>query len=57
MSVFDRYAPIVRDYIYAQEWQRLRGIQIAAAEAIFGTDDVVLLPHRLDVSTSGRSRH
>ena len=43
MSVFDRYAPFVRDYIYAQEWQSLRGIQIAAAEAIFGTDDHVLL--------------
>ena len=43
MSAFDRYAPFVRDYIYAQEWQRLRGIQIAAAEAIFGTDDHVLL--------------
>jgi len=33
----------VRDYIYEQEWQNLRGIQIAAAEAIFHTDDHVLL--------------
>ena len=43
MSVFERYAPFVRDYIYEQEWQNLRGIQIAAAEAIFHTDDHVLL--------------
>ena len=43
MSVFERYAPFVRDYIYAQDWKHLRGIQIAAAEAIFGTDDHVLL--------------
>ena len=43
MSVFERYAPFVQDYIYEQEWQNLRGIQIAAAEAIFHTDDHVLL--------------
>ncbi len=43
MSVFERYAPFVRDYIYEQEWRNLRGIQIAAAEAIFHTDDHVLL--------------
>ncbi len=43
MSVFDRYAPFVQDFIYEHEWENLRGIQIAAGEAIFDTDDHVLL--------------
>ena len=43
MGVFDRYAPFVQDFIYAHEWESLRGIQVAAGEAIFGTDDHVLL--------------
>lgn len=43
MDVFDRYAPFVQDFIYAHEWENLRGIQVAAGEAIFGTDDNVLL--------------
>ena len=43
MSVFDRYAPFVQDFIYSHEWESLRGIQVAAGEAIFGTDDHVLL--------------
>ncbi|MBO7673405.1 MAG: DEAD/DEAH box helicase [Atopobiaceae bacterium] len=42
-SVFDRYAPFVQDFIYAHDWESLRGIQVAAAEAIFYTDDNVLL--------------
>lgn len=43
MDVFSRYAPLVQDYIYRNGWQNLRGIQVAAGEAIFGTDDNVLL--------------
>ena len=43
MGVFDRYAPFVQDFIYAHEWESLRGVQVAAAEAIFNTDDHVLL--------------
>ena len=43
MSVFDRYAPFIQDFIYANDWQSLRGIQVAAGEAIFDTDDNVLL--------------
>ena len=43
MSVFDRYAPFVQDFIYAHEWENLRGVQVAAGEAIFDTDDHVLL--------------
>ena len=43
MGVFDRYAPFVQDFIFAHEWENLRGIQVAAGEAIFDTDDHVLL--------------
>ncbi len=42
-SVFDRYAPFVQDFVYAHEWESLRGIQVAAAEAIFNTNEHVLL--------------
>lgn len=43
MGVFDRYAPFVQDFIYAHEWENLRGVQVATGEAIFDTDDHVLL--------------
>lgn len=43
MSVFDRYAPFVQDYIYRNQWESLRGIQVAAADAIFNTDENLLL--------------
>ena len=43
MNVFDRYAPFIQDYIYRSGWQYLRGVQNAAGEAIFGTDENVLL--------------
>ena len=43
MDVFDRYAPFVQDFIYEHEWESLRAIQVAAGEAIFNTDDNVLL--------------
>ena len=43
MNVFDRYAPFIQDYIYRSGWQNLRAVQNAAGNAIFGTDDNVLL--------------
>ena len=43
MGVFERYAPFVQEYIYRNRWENLRAIQVAAAEAIFHTDDHVLL--------------
>ena len=43
MAVFDLYAPCVQDYIYRRNWQNLRAIQVAAAEAIFHTEENVLL--------------
>lgn len=43
MDVFERYAPFIQDYIYRSGWQVLRAVQNAAGEAIFGTDDNVLI--------------
>ena len=43
MNVFERYAPFIQDYIYRSGWQTLRGVQNAAGDAIFHTDENVLL--------------
>ena len=44
MSVFEEYSPFIREYIYSHGWEALSPIQVAAAEAIFGTDANLLLP-------------
>ena len=43
MNAFDRYAPFIQDFIYAHDWENLRSIQVAAADAIFNTEENVLL--------------
>ena len=43
MDTFDRYAPFIQDYIYTAGWQTLRAVQNAAGDAIFNTDENVLL--------------
>ncbi len=43
MNVFERYSPFIQDYIYRCGWKSLRGVQNAAGEAIFGTDENVLI--------------
>ena len=43
MSIFERYAPFVQDYIYRNEWENLRAVQVAAGDAIFNTDENVLI--------------
>ena len=43
MNVFDRYAPFIREYIYRSGWQNLRAVQNAAGDAVFGTEENVLL--------------
>ena len=43
MSIFERYAPFVQEYIYKNRWENLRAIQVAAAHAIFETDAHLLL--------------
>lgn len=43
MGVFERYAPFIQDFIYRNHWDNLRAIQVAAADAIFNTDENLLL--------------
>ncbi len=43
MNVFERYAPFIQDYIYRSGWQSLRAVQNAAGDAIFNTEENVLL--------------
>ena len=43
MSIFERYAPFIQDFIYQNNWEALRAIQVAAGDAVFNTDDNVLL--------------
>lgn len=43
MNVFYRYAPFIQDFIYRSDWKTLRAVQNAAGEAIFGTEENVLL--------------
>jgi len=40
---FYRLAPFIQEYIYKHNWSNLRAIQVAACEAIFDTDDHLLL--------------
>ena len=41
--VFSRYAPFVQDFIYRNNWQNLRAVQVAAGDVVFNTDDNLLL--------------
>ncbi len=43
MDVFSRLAPFIQDFIYQNKWEELRGIQVAACEVIFDSDDNLLL--------------
>ena len=43
MDAFARLAPFVQDYIYQNNWEELRGNQVAACEVIFDSDDNLLL--------------
>lgn len=43
MEVYDRYSPFIQEYIYRSGWQTLRAVQNAAGDAIFNTEDNVLL--------------
>lgn len=43
-SVFERYAPFVREFIYARGWQSLHEVQKIASRVIFDTDYNLLIP-------------
>ena len=40
---FYRLAPFIQEFIYNNEWKSLRGVQVAACEAIFDPDCHLLL--------------
>ena len=42
-EIFYRFSPLVQDFIYANGWETLRPIQVAAAEVIFDSDDNLIL--------------
>lgn len=42
-SVFERYAPFIREWIHRNNWQELREVQLEAARVIFDTDNDLLL--------------
>ena len=43
MDIFNQYAPFIQDYIYRSGWQALRAVQNTAGDALFNTDNNVLL--------------
>ncbi|MBE6543417.1 MAG: DEAD/DEAH box helicase [Ruminococcaceae bacterium] len=43
MTVFNRFAPIIRDYIYENGWHELRPVQTRSAEVIFDSEDNLLI--------------
>lgn len=43
MDIYKRYAPFIQDYIYRSGWKTLRAVQNAAGDAIFKSDENVLL--------------
>ena len=43
MDIFERYAPFIQDFIYRNSWESLRAVQVAAGDAIFNTEDNLLL--------------
>ena len=43
MDIYHRYAPFIQEFIYRNAWESLRAIQVAAGDAIFNTQDNVLL--------------
>lgn len=41
--IFNRFSPLVQDFIYKNEWQELRPVQTEAAKVIFDSDDNLIL--------------
>ena len=42
-SVFEKFAPFLKDYIHSHGWTELRDVQIAAADVLFNTEKNLLL--------------
>jgi len=42
-KIFARFSPFIKEYIYSHGWESFRSIQLAAAHAIFESDENLLL--------------
>ena len=42
-DAFQRLAPFVQEFVYRQSWKELRSLQVQAIEAIFDSDDDILV--------------
>jgi len=42
-DAFQRLAPFVQEFVYRQSWKELRSLQVQAIEAIFDSDDDILI--------------
>ncbi len=42
-TIFERFPDFIREFIYAQGWEALRDVQVAAAKTLFETDHNLLL--------------
>ncbi len=43
MGVFERFPDFIKEFIYANGWESLRDVQVAAGESIFGSENNLLL--------------
>ena len=43
IDVFGNYAPYIQEFIYNNNWQELRSVQVEAAKAVFSTDNNILI--------------
>ncbi len=42
-SIFERFSPFIREFIFRNSWESLRPVQTAAAETVFGNENNLLL--------------
>ncbi len=42
-SVFEQFAPFIKDFIHSHGWNELRAVQLAAADVLFNTEKNLLL--------------
>jgi ATP-dependent helicase Lhr and Lhr-like helicase len=43
LNTFQRLAPFVQEFVYRQSWKELRSLQVLSIEAIFDSDDDILI--------------
>lgn len=43
MNTFEKLAPFIQDYIYRNNWEELREVQVAACDIVFHSDDNLII--------------